>query len=80
MKNTVFDGYQGIRLPREVQLRRVKQVIEKELTALQREVLKAYYFEHRTIPQIAQDRGVNKSSVCRALQRAEHRLQQYLKY
>ena len=80
MKNIVFDGYQGLRLPREVQLRRVKRVIENELSPLQRETLMAYYFQRETIPQIALRRGVNKSTVCRTLQRAERRLQQYLKY
>lgn len=80
MKNIVFDGYQGIRLPREVQLRRVRSVIENELTPLQRETLMAYYFRRETIPEIARRRGVNKSTVCRTLQRAEQRLRQYLKY
>ena len=76
MKNFVFDGYQGLRLPREVQLRRVKRVIENELSPLQRETLMAYYFQRETIPQIALRRGVNKSTVCRTLQRAERKLQQ----
>ena len=80
MKNIVFDGYQGLRLPREVQLRRVKRVIENELSPLQRETLMAYYFQRETIPQIALRRGVNKSTVCRTLQRAERKLQQYLQY
>ena len=80
MKNIDFDGYQGLRLPREVQLRRVKRVIENELSPLQRETLMAYYFQRETIPQIALRRGVNKSTVCRTLQRAERKLQQYLKY
>ena len=80
MKNIVFDGYQGLRLPREVQLRRVKRVIENERSPLQRETLMAYYFQRETIPQIALRRGVNKSTVCRTLQRAERKLQQYLKY
>ena len=80
MKNIVFDGYQGLRLPREVQLRRVKRVIENELSPLQRETLMSYYFQRETIPQIALRRGVNKSTVCRTLQRAERKLQQYLKY
>ena len=80
MKNIVFDGYQGIRLPRQVQIRRVRNVIEQELTELQRDTLLAYYFRKETIPQIAQRRGVNKSTVCRTLQRAERRLQKYLKY
>ena len=34
MKNTLFEGYLGPRLPREVQLKRVKRVIREELTEL----------------------------------------------
>ena len=59
MKNTRFEGYLGPRLPREIQLQRVRRVIREELTELQREVLTAYYFQEMTIPQIAQIRGVN---------------------
>ena len=70
----------GPRLPREQQLKRVQRVIKEELTPLQREVLTAYYFQEMTIAQIAGERGVNKSSVCRALKRAESRLRRYLKY
>ena len=33
-----------------------------------------------TITQIAQERGVNKSTVCRTLHRAEQKLRKYLKY
>ena len=58
----------------------MKRVIENELSPLQRETLMAYYFQRETIPQIALRRGVNKSTVCRTLQRAERKLQQYLKY
>ena len=70
----------GPRLPREMQLKRVQRVIKEELTPLQREVLTAYYFQEMTLAQIAQERGVNKSSICRALKRAEDRLRRYLKY
>lgn len=80
MRNIRFEGYLGPRLPREVQLRRVKQVIQEELTDRQRETLTAYYFRQLTIPQIAAEQGVNKSTVCRTLHRAEERLQKYLKY
>ena len=80
MKNILYEGYQGIRLPKEVQLKRVQRVIREELTDLQREVLLAYYFQEKTITQIAQDRGVNKSTVCRTLHRAEGKLRRYLKY
>ena len=80
MKNILYEGYLGPRLPREVQLKRVQRVIQEELTPLQREALIAYYFQDRTITQIAEERGVNKSTVCRTLHRAEQKLRKYLKY
>ena len=47
---------------------------------LQREVLLAYYMQDLSIPQIAQDRGVHKSTVSRTLHRAEAKLRRYLRY
>ena len=80
VKNTHYEGYKGIRLPREVQLKRVQRVMQEELTELQRQTLTAYYFQQQTIPQIAAERGVNKSTVCRTLHRAEEKLRRYLRY
>lgn len=80
MRNTLFNDYQGPRLPREVQLKRVKNVIEQELTPLQRETVVAYYFQGLNICQIAEERCVNKSTVCRTLHRAEERIRRCLRY
>jgi len=80
VKNILYEGYMGPRLPRDVQIKRVQRVIREELTPLQRETLIAYYFEERTIPQIAADRGVHKSTVSRTLHRAEDKLRRFLKY
>lgn len=80
MKNILYEGYLGPRLPREVQLKRVKRVVQEELTELQRYTLVAYYFQEKTLTQIAEERGVNKSTVCRTLHRAEQKLRKYLKY
>ena len=80
MKNILYEGYLGPRLPREVQLKRVQRVIKEELTPLQREALVAYYFQEQTITEIARERGVNKSTVSRTLRRAEEKLRRYLKY
>ena len=80
MKNTLFEDYMGPRLPRQVQLKRVQNVIAQELTPLQRETVLAYYFGGQNICQIAEDRGVNKSTVCRTLHRAEKRLRRSLRY
>jgi RNA polymerase sigma-70 factor (ECF subfamily) len=80
MRNILFEDYQGLRLPRQMQLKRVRRVIAEELTPCQREILLAYYFQQKSIPEIADERQVNKSTVCRTLHRAEHRLRQFLKY
>ena len=80
MRNILFDGYQGLRLPPEVQMRRVKKVIMHELTPRQRRVMIAYYFQMKTMPQIAQELQVNKSTVCRTLHRAEARIRELLRY
>ena len=80
MRNILFDGYLGPRLPRQVQLQRVQRVIQEELTQLQREAIIAYYFQEQTIVQIAAQRGVNKSTVSRTLHRAEEKLRRCLRY
>ena len=80
MKSIPYEGYKGIRLPKEIQKQRVNRVIMEELTPIQREVLIAYYIQEQTMTQIAKDRGVHKSTVCRTLHRAEAKLRRYLKY
>lgn len=80
MRNTGSDGYPGVRLPRETQLRRLYAVIEHELTPRQRHILRAVYFENRTETELARELGVNKSTVCRTLRRARDRLHRCLRY
>ena len=80
MKNILYEGYLGPRMSREMAIERVRRVIREELTDLQREVLIAYYFQEINIPQIARERGVNKSTISRTLHRAEEKLRRYLKY
>lgn len=80
MRNTLFEGYEGPRLPREVQLQRLRRVVDRELTDIQREVLIAYYFQEKTMAQIARERNVCRSTVCRTLHRAEERIRRCLRY
>ena len=80
MKNTLFDGFTFRHIPREQQIRRMKAVIREELTELQRDTILAYYFENKNLVQIAEERGVNKSTVCRTLKRAENKLRRFLQY
>ena len=80
MRNIRFEDYEGPRLPPKTQMQRLRRVIEQELTPRQRDTILAYYFQDKSIAQIAQERGVNKSTVCRTLHRAEKRLQRCLRY
>lgn len=58
----------------------MKTVIQEELTELQRYTILAYYFENKTLPQIAEERCVNKSTISRTLKRAENKLRRFLQY
>ena len=80
MKNTLFDSASFRHIPREQQIRRMKTVIREELTELQRYTILAYYFENKSILQIAEERCVNKSTIFRTLKRAEEKLRRYLLY
>lgn len=80
MTNIPYDPASGLDLPKEVQLQRMKRVIDRELTPRQRYVLTAYYFEGLRPARIARKLGVHRSTVHRTLQRAEARLRRYLTY
>ena len=80
MRNTPYEGYMGRRMTKEEAKRRIARVIRGELTDVEREVLLAYYIQDLSIPQIAEERDVHKSTVSRTLHRAEEKLRRYLRY
>ena len=61
MKSIPYEGYRGPRLPRDMQLERVRRVMQEELTPLQREALVAFYFHEQTITEIAAQRVSTKA-------------------
>ena len=61
MRNIRFEDSRFAGLPREQLVKRMKAVIREELTELQRYTVIAYYFENRTLTQIAEERGINKA-------------------
>lgn len=65
-------------MTRKEQVSKMRSAIREELTELQRYTLVAYYFENRTLVQIAEERSVNKSTICRTLKRAEDKLKRFL--
>lgn len=60
--------------------RNLQKVRELELTEKQAEAVHLYYDLGLSIAQIAQERGVHKSTVSRTLARARERLKRYLQY
>ncbi len=60
--------------------RNLRQARERELTPRQRQMLDLYYDQGMTIPQIARELGVNRSTVSRTLRRARDRLYRCLRY
>lgn len=60
--------------------RNLRKVRELELTAKQAEAVHLYYDLGMSIPQIAREKGLHKSSVSRTLARARERLKRYLQY
>lgn len=60
--------------------RNLRQARERELTPRQRQLVSLYYDQGMTIPQIAGELGLNRSTVSRTLRRARDRLYRYLRY
>ncbi len=58
----------------------MKKVREVELTDRQAEMIHLYYDLGMSIPQIARNQGLHKSSVSRTLKRGRERLKKYLQY
>jgi len=60
--------------------RSMKQIVDNELTSVQREFMIEYYFNGKNIPQIAKERGINKSTVSRSLKVAREKIGNILRY
>ena len=84
-----FHAYETDESPKTAEMRRqqkqrreeiLKGILKSELTLRQRQFMMMYYFENKTIPQIAAELGINKSTVCRSMQAACRRIQTCMKY
>lgn len=56
------------------------RIIQNELTGKQRQTFLAYHIQKKTIPQIAAEQGVFKSTVSRTLKRAEQKIGRITQY
>lgn len=60
--------------------RNLRKAREQELTPRQRQMLRMYYDEGKTMTKIAKHLKVNKSTVSRTIARGRDRLHRYLQY
>ena len=65
---------------KEKALARLREIISHELTERQRQFIKLYYFDRKTIPQIAKEQNVNRSTVSRVLKGARIRIGRNMRY
>ncbi len=70
---TCFQG-QTNRREREEYRRFLYRAIKTQLTHRQTQVMLLYYFEGKNITEIAQELGLNKSTISRTLRRSLNRL------
>ena len=61
-------------------LRNMRRIRDAELTEKQEEILHLYYDLGMSVPVIAREKGLHKSSVSRTLARGKERLKRYLQY
>lgn len=80
MRNIRYDSDIGLKLPRDIQIRRLLRVMEEELTPRQKQVLALYFFEEKRPAEIARELGIQRSTALRTLRRAENRVRRFLKY
>jgi DNA-directed RNA polymerase specialized sigma24 family protein len=79
MKQGLAGMWSDLRLPPDIQKKRVAAVMKDALTPLQRDII-AMYLSGMTLREIATARGVCPSSVCRSLHRGIARLKKYLRF
>lgn len=62
------------------QKRILMRILAEELSESQRKTFWAYHVKKKTVEQIAEEQGVNKSTVSRTLKRAEDNVYHITKY
>ena len=60
--------------------RNLIRALREEVTDRQRQALLLYYVEGKNMREIGEYMGVDKSTICRTIQRGERRLQRCLRY
>lgn len=60
--------------------RQLHKAMESELTDRQRDIVRSFYFEGKSVTDIAASMGVNKSTVSRHLKRSREKLKNVLSY
>lgn len=81
MKNTLQTALPvWTKTPEDKRFPIILAIVANEMTAAQQDTFLAYYLMGKTIQQIADEKKVNKSTVCRNLQRAEAKLLRFTRY
>jgi len=80
MKNTLQTALKTYALDSRKLMAILLEIAANELTEVQQDTFLAYYLRGKSIPEIAAEKNVNKSTVSRNLQKAEAKLLRYTRY
>ena len=72
--------YDGPDLRKKAMLKMLPLVIENQLTPTQRAYVVSYFFQKKTVEQIAVEFGVSKSTVSRTIHRGINRIHNVMRY
>jgi RNA polymerase sigma factor (sigma-70 family) len=78
MDSTENEESEAARLKHQQEV--LARIIQNELTEKQRQTFLAYHIQKKTVPQIAAEQGVNKSTVSRTLKRTEQKIGRITQY
>ena len=66
--------------PRAVKKKKLLNIVQNELTPIQRTIVIECIFNDRKQTEVAKELGVNRSTVSRTLKRAMSKIKQFAKY
>ena len=75
-----MDSMEREKLGVQMQKKILMRILAEELSDSQRQVFMAYHFQGKTVQQIDEEQGVNKSTISRTLKRAEDNVYHIAKY
>ena len=78
MRNIPYELFSNVQFPPEVQSRRVRMVVDNELTETQRRAIVGYFFEDKSIREISAILSIPQGTVKYHLSQGRNHLKEHI--